>query len=1196
MLPEKNNVITHEQIDVFFAGSDRWMRVIKVECGYKDKQGDVYYRDEEGVKRIMKLDFKPFLWARQDTCRKLYGGDRRKVIDLLSEYQIECFGLRTTNNEGYAPERMANGYNVMFRAQVPMSMERFQEFFIKGGRPIYRDEDDPEYECRDYIMVSATEQLMIEYGMHPFKGYEDYDDLVRLTYDLETTGLNPKVDTIDQIGMRSNKGFKEIIPVANEPGDARTNEFNAICRAFSIIREIDPDVITGHNVENFDWNFFDVRSVFHGTTMSRLSRSIIGKSIYKKKKSKVLKLGGEMEWYHPTIMSGVNMTDSLHAVRRAMAIDSNMKSARLKYVCQYSKIKTPNRVYVPGNKIGDIYRDTLRRYAYNDLDGEWFRVTKEMMARPFPVDLDENGEPVKVPIITPMLYTYNRDEFKLTNNKTGTVYDTVTGRFIVERYLEDDLYEGDKVELQYNQPNFLVTKMLPVNFDKVATMGTAAIWKYIMLGWSYDHKLAIPRLIDTYKFTGGLSRLLCVGYVDRIVKLDYNSLYPAIILSFAIKSEIDILGVMNTMLEYVLTKREYYKGLKGDFGKKADKLINDIKNKIVEKTKKIDELIFFYEKEKIKNDKLQHPFKIFGNGYFGSYGSGPVFPWSDLVCAEMTTCIGRQCLRLMISHFSENIRHFMNAEKTANLFGQEYCYRPIVGDTDGFNFQMPENQYFRYTDEHPYISPGRGRNTVKGKAYTKVDADVAEFEDLYLCAPYIKGINKMGLGIDEYAESTINFSRKNYADNFGNGKVKLVGNSIKSKKMSKYIENFLNEGIRRLLNNDGQGFLQGYYDYIDKIYNMRIPIKDIASVGKIKKTLEEYKADCAKPNSDGSKKSRQAWYELAIREGLDVKMGDTIYYINIGKNKGTGDVKRTSVYYVMGPNGRKIYTVYDDKGNEIVDRRGKPKSLTSHIQGLYKKFREANKGNDAVLKQFRNAFEYGRTVMNGLMEEDKLDFNCVLVPNSILEDEEQEHYCDENLEYNRAKYIDMFNKRITPLLVCFDRKMRSVINEKGKEVSNILISDPKDRKTFTEEESVLVSGQPFLESDQDTYEQLMTMEDKEIKFWLSVGKKPPYTEECGMDWETIKREYQERNDRLNSEEMKAETETYNRILENFTVKQWKKLIGDYTLPEELYRFAYHDVKTGEIRSIKHDVRFGILTDFLERHTISDDDDDEEEGE
>ena len=34
----------------------------------------------------------------------------------------------------------------------------------------------------------------------------------------------------------------------------------------------------------------------------------------------------------------------------------------------------------------------------------------------------------------------------------------------------------------------------------------------------------------------------------------------------------------------------------------------------------------------------------------------------------------------------------------------------VMSNTDGFNFQMPKDDEFRYTDEHPYISNGMGRN------------------------------------------------------------------------------------------------------------------------------------------------------------------------------------------------------------------------------------------------------------------------------------------------------------------------------------------------------------------------------------------------------------------------------------------------------------------------------------------------------
>ena len=76
-------------------------------------------------------------------------------------------------------------------------------------------------------------------------------------------------------------------------------------------------------------------------------------------------------------------------------------------------------------------------------------------------------------------------------------------------------------------------------------------------------------------------------------------------------------------------------------------------------------------------------------------------------------------------------------------------------------------------------------------------------------------------------------------------------------------------------------------------------MKDIATVGKIKTSIENYKASCNQLTAAGTKKARQAWYELAIKNNVNVNMGDSIYYINTGNKKGDSDVKRITKYYYM---------------------------------------------------------------------------------------------------------------------------------------------------------------------------------------------------------------------------------------------------------------------------------------------------------
>ena len=470
---------------------------------------------------------------------------------------------------------------------------------------------------------------MIQTGKRQFKTYDDYDQLLRIEFDLETEGLDPQKDAISQIGIRTNRGFEQIIPVLGNGEEKLINEIKALEQFFKIIKQINADVITGHNIENFDWWFIDERLKLRDSSLEKFTEHLFPhRGIYKANKQKVLKLGGEMEYYTPTIMWGTNITDSLFAVRRAQALNSNIKKADLKYITKFAKLNKPNRVYVPGKIINDTWIDEKKRYAHNDENGHWFKITKTLLQKTF---INDNNIETK-------RYELLDNNTKLYDIKENETFNIVSGRYIVERYLLDDLYETDKVELSFNQTNYQICKMLPVPFEKMCTMGTAAIWKYIMCTWSYENNLAIPELIDTHAFTGGLSRLLVTGYVD-----------------------IDVMGAMSTMLEYILTKREEYKGEK----KSADKKVREI-TQLLENKPNDEDLLNELKKYKSKYtlfDNMQSAVKVIGNGFFGSYGSGSVFPWSDLICAEETTCTGRMALRLMIGWFT-------------NL-----GYKPLVGDS-----------------------------------------------------------------------------------------------------------------------------------------------------------------------------------------------------------------------------------------------------------------------------------------------------------------------------------------------------------------------------------------------------------------------------------------------------------------------------------------------------------------------------------
>lgn len=1056
--------ITSEVVNTFLNGHDPMEHIITIECAYDEDKVSIVYINDKGQKRIKLDDFKPFVWVKNSAAIRLFGGDRKKIMSRLRQYGISVKKLITTE-EGKAEvsDRLENGYKYMFYATRRMSNKTFQQFFQEAGVPINEraKKDQPNESNREFLTATPVEQYMIQTGKRLFKGYNNYDDLTRLTFDLETQGLNPKIHRIEQIGIHTNKGYDKIIEIEGKTkAELDAAEMAGIEQAIFILSQIQPDVIAGHNSENFDWDFFMVRYEELGGDFQEMTLRFFKHPIYKKAKESVLKLGQEVEYYRPTVMWGHIILDSLHAARRAQALDSSMKSSNLKYVTKYLKLKKPNRVYVPGDKITSTWNVQEKVYGFSDTDGDWYRIT---------------------------------DKRPLMDG-----YELVSGRYIVERYLLDDLWETDKVEEKLNESNFLVGKMLPTTFTRACTMGTAGIWKLIMLAWCYENGLAVPAAAPSKRFTGGLSRLLKTGFVDRIVKLDYNSLYPSIILTWHVSTPIDIMNVMLSFLEYILTQREKYKDLKGAAGDRAKALKKELAaydglDELFKRNLKTE--IQKWEIEKTGNDKKQLPLKILANSFFGSYGAPNIFPFGDVDAAEKTTCIGRMSLRLMIYHFTQ------------------IGYTPIVGDTDGFNFQMPTDDKFRYTDDNPYIGKGLGRNTIEGKPYTKVEADVAEFEDLYMSQAYNGGINKMGLGIDEYCDATINFARKNYADLMPDGTTKKVGNTIKSRKMSGYLEKFIDEGVDLLLRGNGYKFLSNYYDYVEKIYNYQIPIKDIASKGNIKKTIKDYIADCKTLTKAGSKKSRQAWYELVIKENVNVNVSDTIYYINTGTKKGHTDVKRvTHFYYYL--NGEKT-------------------EITKEVEKFYKNQEGTKMTRLELAKQ-----QYGSSAF----DEDEIILNCKLVPNEIL-DKEEDVLCSEyeGLEYNVEKYIDQFNKRITPLLVCFHPDIRN----------KILVNNPKDKLFFTEEQSKLVSGYPNKEEDQDTFEALMTPERKEIEFWVKINEVPPFVKECNIDWDGLVKKHLEEVEQEKNELYETENAKYLAALDTITNKDVEEFESEGKIPAVL---------------------------------------------
>ena len=899
-------MISTEEIESFLHGNDPEEFIVAIEFDYASNS---IYKIKEipgKGKEIRKDTFIPFAWVGDLRNLNFYSNSKESQKAAMTKYGIMIEKLETHGND-----RLEKGMTFMVK-----SLKGYREliqFFRDGNLDPWGEKG------KDKIMIlPPVEQYLISKEKRLFKGFENYNEVTRLVFDLETTSLEPKDGRIFMIGIKTNKGYHRVIECIDED-----QEKGAIIEFFNVINELKPSIIGGYNSANFDWHWIFERCRLLGIDPKKICKSLHPQHSFTRKDG-MLKLANEVETYVQTSIWGYNVIDIIHSVRRAQAINSSIKSAGLKYITKFINAEAADRVYIDHLDIGPFYKNK---------EDFWLNVN--------------NGNYKKA----------NNPAFDNLDTKFPGVYKKIGGDKLVEMYLDDDLDETLQVDQEFNQGSFLLAAMIPTTYERVSTMGTATLWKMLMLAWSYKNNLAIPAKQGKTDFVGGLSRLLKVGYSKNVLKLDFSSLYPSIQLVHDVFPECDVTGAMKGMLKYFRDTRIKYKEL-------AEK---------------------YYETDRNKSESYgnkQLPIKIFINSMFGALSAPQVFAWGDMYMGEQITCTGRQYLRQMIKFFMSR------------------GYTPLVMDTDGVNFSLPDN-----VETRTYIGRGLNWKAKEGKEFAGPEADVAEYNDTFM-----RG--EMALDCDGTWPSCINLARKNYATMDYKGKIKLTGNSIKSKKLPLYIEEFLDIGIRLLLEGKGKEFVEYYYEYLQKIYDKQIPLSKIAQRARVKLSIDEYKKRLTTKTKAGNSMSRMAHMELAIQEGINVNLGDVIMYVNNGLKSSHGDVQK--------------------KG-------------------------------------------------------DGVQINCYMLDKNILDD-------NPNLtgDYNTARAVTTFNKRIEPLLVVFKDEVRA----------ELIVTEPEKRGIFTTAQCELINGYPLGDGDQDSLEEVMTPSDNELSYWEKRGLSSDYMYELAEEgWE-----------------------------------------------------------------------------------------------
>ena len=212
--------------------------------------------------------------------------------------------------------------------------------------------------------LPPEEQYLVSTGRTYFRDLA-FDQLHRLQFDLETTGLFAEHDRMFMVAVRYPDGSHDVLEADGE-GDLA--EAGLIRRLVEVVTAADPDVIENHNLHGFDLPFLDRRARKLGVSLSLgrvAQRSLRQRNAMRGARS------DDGERRVRFIAPGRELIDTMDAVRRYDFGTRELPSYGLKAVARHLGLAGPERELIRGDLIHRTYLTDparVRRYATADVD------------------------------------------------------------------------------------------------------------------------------------------------------------------------------------------------------------------------------------------------------------------------------------------------------------------------------------------------------------------------------------------------------------------------------------------------------------------------------------------------------------------------------------------------------------------------------------------------------------------------------------------------------------------------------------------------------------------------------------------------------------------------------------------------------------------------------------------------------------
>ena len=206
---------------------------------------------------------------------------------------------------------------------------------------------------------SPVSQFLTQSGITLFKEMT-FEEVRRLQLDIETLGLDPRVPdaTIIMVALRQGEDERLL--------RLRTTEADLLAELTDAILALDPDVIEGHNIFNFDLPYIAERA---RRARVRLAWGRDGAELRVDEQTSRFRSGPQSLPYHRAYISGRHVIDTYQQIQRTDQA-GKLTSYGLKPVIEQLGLTREDRQFVPGEEISDLWRtdpDRLAHYALDDV-------------------------------------------------------------------------------------------------------------------------------------------------------------------------------------------------------------------------------------------------------------------------------------------------------------------------------------------------------------------------------------------------------------------------------------------------------------------------------------------------------------------------------------------------------------------------------------------------------------------------------------------------------------------------------------------------------------------------------------------------------------------------------------------------------------------------------------------------------------